>query len=668
MAGFAVSPAALSLAEPAEQGTFTLTLTSQPTATVTVGLQAGNDECTVAPESLLIDETNWWTGVAATVTVQDDDVVDGEQVCTIVTAAAVSEDGSYSGENPGDVTVTVTDDEVARLSIDPNTLSLAEPASQDTFTLTLASQPVATVTIGLQADGDECTVSPDSLLLDANNWQMGAIATVSVRDDDVADGEQVCTIVTAAAVSDDPTYHGEDPADVAVTVTDDDVAGFAIVPLALTLAEPAGQDSFTLALTSQPTATVEIELQAGSGECYVQPGTLLLDAANWHIGLTATVTVQDDDVVDGQQTCPVLTAAARSADPIYHGKDPDNVTVTVSDNDVAGMQVHPTILAISEPDGTAAFSVTLHSQPVASVTVGLTPSNAECTVSPASIFLDAANWNDGAIAIVAAVDDNRKDGHQTCVVQTALTASSDPDYNGRDPEDVIVAVYDDDVIHLVYLPAIASSWPPVPATPDLDPVENADGDGSFSLNWTASAQAESYVLEEAKDSDFANAIAIYAGPATNYPVSNRAAARYYYRVKARIATAESGWSSPRTVDVRWELEPNDQPPAQVNGPIVPTLTYFGTFLNGNDVSDYFFFNLHAPRRVVVWLSSIPDGMNYDLVLRDDSLAVQGYSAQLSNDDEEIQTGILPPGRYYIQVFHRSGAGSAEPYQLRFELE
>jgi hypothetical protein len=46
----------------------------------------------------------------------------------------------------------------------------------------------------------------------------------------------------------------------------------------------------------------------------------------------------------------------------------------------------------------------------------------------------------------------------------------------------------------------------------------------------------------------------------------------------------------------------------------------------------------------------------------------GYSAELGNADEHILTGILPTGRYYIQVYHNSTGGSTQAYHLRVSYE
>jgi len=117
--------------------------------------------------------------------------------------------------------------------------------------------------------------------------------------------------------------------------------------------------------------------------------------------------------------------------------------------------------------------------------------------------------------------------------------------------------------------------------------------------------------------------------------------------------------------VLWEAEPNDEALTEANGPIVSGLTYHGTFPGVNDVKDYFYFDLPTARSVVVDLTNIPPGRDYNLILRDADLDPPvGYSGETGNTNEHIPAVILPPGRYYIHVFRYSGAGSTQPYNLR----
>ena len=110
--------------------------------------------------------------------------------------------------------------------------------------------------------------------------------------------------------------------------------------------------------------------------------------------------------------------------------------MTVLDDDIAGVRVTPTQLAISEPDGADVFTVNLNTEPTSQVSVGLSVSNEECSISPETITLDAVNWDDGVVVTVTAVDDDLDDDLQTCLVQTGLTSSADALYHNLDPQDV----------------------------------------------------------------------------------------------------------------------------------------------------------------------------------------------------------------------------------------
>ncbi len=69
----------------------------------------------VAPLTLVFDASNWDTPQIATVTGQDDAVVDGDIAFSIVTSPAVSNDSAYSGVDADDVAVINEDDDVVVL-------------------------------------------------------------------------------------------------------------------------------------------------------------------------------------------------------------------------------------------------------------------------------------------------------------------------------------------------------------------------------------------------------------------------------------------------------------------------------------------------------------------------------------------------------------------------
>ena len=114
-----------------------------------------------------------------------------------------------------------------------------------------------------------------------------------------------------------------------------------------------------------------------------------------------------------------------------------------------------------------------------------------------------------------------------------------------------------------------------------------------------------------------------------------------------------------------EAEPNDSSD-EANGLILSNVLYHGTMSSSADSSDYFAFRLFQTGTAELFLSQIPAGHNYNLILRNEALEVVpgGNSGNIGNADEHIGPLHLPAGLYYIQIFNRSQSGSTQPYQLR----
>lgn len=92
--------------------TFTLVLTRQPTANVTVGLASSDaSEGTVSPATVTFTPANWAAPQTATVTGVDDALADGNAAYQIITAPAVSADARFDLFDPQDVRLVNRDDE-----------------------------------------------------------------------------------------------------------------------------------------------------------------------------------------------------------------------------------------------------------------------------------------------------------------------------------------------------------------------------------------------------------------------------------------------------------------------------------------------------------------------------------------------------------------------------
>lgn len=98
--------------EAGASATFSVVLGAEPSASVSFDLSSSDtSEGTVSPTSLTFGTGDWSTPQIVTVTGVDDAVVDGDQIYTIITTAAISADPNYDGMNPDDVTVTNLGDE-----------------------------------------------------------------------------------------------------------------------------------------------------------------------------------------------------------------------------------------------------------------------------------------------------------------------------------------------------------------------------------------------------------------------------------------------------------------------------------------------------------------------------------------------------------------------------
>ncbi len=215
-------------------------------------------------------------------------------------------------------------------------LVTTEAGGMDSFMVVLNTPPFYDVTIGLSSsDTSEGTVDPTSLTFTPVNWDILQTVTVSGVDDPVVDGNQVCTIITDPAVSNDPDYSGLDADDVSFINLDDDTPGITVNPSSgLVTTEAGGTDSFTVVLNTPPSDDVTIGLSSNdTTEGTVDPSSLIFTSDNWDIPQTVTVTGVDDGVDDGNQAYTVITAPASSADSDYSGTNPADVSVTNTDDD-----------------------------------------------------------------------------------------------------------------------------------------------------------------------------------------------------------------------------------------------------------------------------------------------------------------------------------------------
>jgi hypothetical protein len=661
-AGVRVSPTSVQVAEGGATATYQVVLESRPTADVTVRIVT-DDQARTQPTTLIFGPATWSTSRSVTVTAEDDGVVEGDHQSTI-RHIVESNDGVYDGIEVAAVTVAITDRTTpagVHIVETGSATHVTEGGAGDTYTVVLASRPQAAATIHITTDA-QTTVAPSQLVFTSGNWRDARVVAVSAVDDRRAEGDHASTI-RHRSTSADPAYDGISIRDVVAFITDNDRAGVSISTHHIDMVEGDDGAGYTLALESEPATEVLVRVST-DGLTVASPSEVRFTPTDWQTPRWVSIAVDDDANPQGTRVSTVRHSV-ESGDVHYQAVSVDAVSVTVYDNDRADVIVSSRVEPITTPDGSTSFSVRLTSRPRGDVVIPLHISSDLCRLDLDAVRLTRDTWQEGVQVMVSANVGAFWRGEAQVIIALGPTSSSDPHYDGRDPEDVVVTLRIERSTQDVWMPLAVRLWPPLPAAPALRAVDNPQGLGDYSVSWDAADGADSYVLEEATDASFADGQELYAGPGTTQAVSGRGPGRYYYRVAATNAWGQSAWSAAVVVDVLWEREPNDTA-TEANGPLLDGITYCGALAVG-DVQDYYRLAMGAAGRIEVWLDGIPAGQNYDLVVRDAALQLVGYSAELGDASEHARTETLPAGTYYIQVYQRSGGGSPEPYALRFSV-
>ena len=365
--GVILTPSTLTVAE-GGTADYTVQLSSEPTADVTVDITGGGD-LTVNPNSLTFTSATWDTAQTVTVTAaQDDDGADDTR--TVGHAVADGSADEYVGASLDGLAVTVTDDEIPGVTLTPTTLTVNEGSTAD-YTVELDVQPTDDVTINITGGGD-VSVNPAMLTFTSATWNTAkTVRVTAAQDTDAVDDTQMVGHAVATGSADE--YTGVTVDGLAVTVDDDERPGIRLTPTTLTVNEGSMAD-YTVELRAQPTADVTVDI-TGGGDLTVNPTSLTFTSATWNTAQTVTVTAaQDTDAADDVQT--VGHAVASNSASEYVGATLDGLAVTVDDDEDPPVTVSFELGTYSVPEGgSVTVKVQLSADPQREVVVLLTTTN-----------------------------------------------------------------------------------------------------------------------------------------------------------------------------------------------------------------------------------------------------------------------------------------------------
>ena len=431
-ADLTLSTSSISITE-GSSGNFTVQLATQPSENVTITL-SGTDgtDLSLDKTSLTFTATNW--NVAQTVIVNA-----GEDNDTLADSAVIdlSASGADYGSITGSVTVNVSDNDTADLTLSTSSISITEGSSGN-FTVQLATQPSENVTITLSGtDGTDLSLDKTSLTFTSSNWNMAQTVIVNAGEDDDTVNDSGRIDLSASGADYDGVTGVVD-----VNVTDNDAAGLTITPVSLTIGE-GSSGNFTVQLVTQPSENVTVTLSGTTGtDLSLDTTTLTFTATNWNVAQRIVVSAgEDDDTVNDSGRIDLSAS----------GADYDGVTgvvdVNVTDNDTAGLTIMPVSLTIGE-GSSGNFTVQLATQPSENVTITLSGTDGtDLSLDKTSLTFTATNWNMAQTVIVNAGEDNDTLADSAVIDLSASGADYDGVTGGVD-----VNVTDNDTAGLTIMP------------------------------------------------------------------------------------------------------------------------------------------------------------------------------------------------------------------------
>ncbi len=311
--------------------TYAFQLTSIPLQNVTVTITSPDTQATTSAYFYTFTPANWNTPQYATASATNDSVEEGTHTGQLLHTLQ-SSDANFEGKTATQ-TVTITDNDTAGITITlPNgAINIAEAGPSDSFFVKLNSQPSSSVVLTMSAE-NQATASPATLTFTTDNWATNQEVTLSAIQDYIIEGAHTATVTYTGSAS-DSKYSAKTASFVANIADDDSLSpGVSVVETdgGTYVSKDAVTDTYTLVLTSKPTANVKIKIVANGPEATTSAGVYWFTPTVWNVPQTVTVSAKTNP--SGSKAV-IFTHYITSLDPHYSDYSPSpTVNVTVAEH------------------------------------------------------------------------------------------------------------------------------------------------------------------------------------------------------------------------------------------------------------------------------------------------------------------------------------------------
>ncbi len=397
------------------QGSFSVSLSAEPSENVTIGLAKTNDDITLSSTSLQFTRTNWDAPQSVIVYARTDDDSDNDD-----DTITLSESGDLISTN-ATVRITVKEPPAGEIVIEPSPSAGAIVINEGLFdtlrvslrlktTNSLLRPPSTGVTLSLANTNDDLTLSPTRLSFNQSNWNVPrtVLLSTAVDNDDDVDTDTI-TLSASGAIS---------ASNATVDIVIDEVPRGLIrtlPPRNITIDEgEAGSFSVSLdtpGVGEDRNVAVVVTLSVINDEVTISPTQLTFADPDWDTPQNITVLTRHDDDSTNQHDIIVLNASggikARRG----------TLLVEIKDDDIpAGAIIMDDSEIVIAEGGLETFVVRLSEKPNDNerAYISLSKNSVGISLSSEELVFTSSNWNRNQIVGVEALqDDNARNESHT---------------------------------------------------------------------------------------------------------------------------------------------------------------------------------------------------------------------------------------------------------------
>lgn len=382
--GLAISLANSAISEKNGLTTGTVTRSGPTTSSVTVSLSSSDTTEATVPVNITIAAGA--TSATFTVSSVDDNLVDGPRVVTISASAA--------GYQPGNTTLTITDDEQPSLTLSANPKSISEQSGIALATLTRGGSTAEALIVTLASSDTTEATTPATVTIAAGASSVQF--TITAVDDTLTDGNQSVQITASAP--------GIQSASESIVVVDNEQADLVFTNTTISVGETAGTIQLSLIRNTSTATILVISLTSSDPITATVPDTVTFQAGVSSVSVP--VTIVNNEIADGPRTTSITASQSnlRSASTL----------LTINDDETAALTLKFSTTQILETGGVSTATITRNTPVNRAVAVALTSSDLTEAIVPQQVTIPVGATS--ATFIVQAVNDQIQDGDQTVVI------------------------------------------------------------------------------------------------------------------------------------------------------------------------------------------------------------------------------------------------------------